>query len=449
MKDESAALRTVRLVDLPGKGAAIELEALQIEVVAGPDRGRTLASLHPTVRIGNGPENDLGLSDTTVSRRHAELSWNGDTLVLRDLGSTNGVLVRGVRVHEAPLELPGEFALGSTTLRVSRRTRRRPAPASLDDTLEGLHGTSPRMRELFGVLRAAAPTEVTVLVQGESGTGKERVARALHALSGRPGAFVVVDAASADAALVRSELFGHRKGAFTGADQDRLGAFRSADKGTLFLDEVGELPPDLQARLLGVLERREVQPLGEDRTHPVDVRVVAATHRDLSAMVAAGSFRNDLYHRLAVLPVRLPSLRERPEDLPLLVERLLAESGRSLSIGAEAMEALQRHPWPGNVRELRNVLARAAVLSGGGRVEAHHLGLETPPGGLGSPGVSPVPAPRPAESHAPPPTLEAMERERILAAMERHRGDKLKVAAELGISMGTLRRRLKDYSRTQ
>jgi DNA-binding NtrC family response regulator len=205
-----------------------------------------------------------------------------------------------------------------------------------------------------------------VLLTGESGTGKEVAARALHELSPRAGGpFVVVDCGALPPTLIESELYGHERGAFTGADRPRKGAFEEATGGTLFLDEIGELPLDLQTRLLGVIERRQIQPLGGSRTRPIDVRMIAATNRDLRREVNRGNFRADLFFRLAVVTVEMPALRERPEDIPLYVESFLAEwaaEGQALSIGADTIEDLQKRPWPGNVRELRNTLERAAAL---------------------------------------------------------------------------------------
>jgi len=229
--------------------------------------------------------------------------------------------------------------------------------------LEGLVGQGRAMRELFALIEAAAPTPATILVEGETGTGKELVAEALHARSRRTGPLVVFDCSAVAPELAESELFGHVKGAFTGAERDRAGAFRAAEGGTLFLDEVGELADALQPKLLRALEKREVRPVGADRAVKVEVRVVAATVRNLVREVEAGRFRADLFYRLAVVRARLPPLRERLEDLPLLVRNFLGPGADAVSY--EALEKLRAHPWPGNVRELRNYLQRAQAISGG------------------------------------------------------------------------------------
>ncbi len=429
--DPTATLR----LDAGPRGVKLSIEGIRLVVVRGPDQGREAGFELPVVRIGSGREADLVLTDPAVSRRHAEVRVLPGRLVIRDCGSTNGIRVRGLRITEADLEPGTEVELGGTCLRVERRTAEHRAMISEEESLCSLVGGSPAMRKVFALLRALGPTPASVLVLGESGTGKELVARTLHELSGRSGPLVVFDAASADPELIRSDLFGHAKGAFTGAAEAREGALRRADRGTLFLDEIGELPLDLQPRLLRVLESREVVAVGTDKPVPVDVRLVAATHRDLPRMVSEGTFREDLYHRLAVVTLTLPPLRDRPEDIPGIARTLLARlaPGRTLSPGAEA--ALVAHPWPGNVRALRNALERASYLAPPGPLEAEHLLLPEAPGASGT-------SPRPA----PPPTrIEDAEKAMILSALAEAGGNKTAAARALGISLGTLRRRLKEY----
>lgn len=279
----------------------------------------------------------------------------------------------------------------------------------------------------------AAPSDVTVLLEAESGAGKEVFARLIHRESGRrAGPFVAVNCAALPRELLEAELFGHRKGAFTGALRDRRGHFEAASGGTLLLDEIGEMSPDLQARLLRVLQEREVQPVGSETPVPVDVRVVAATHRDLRGEVARGRFREDLYYRLRVLAIRIPPLRERPRDVePLAVRFARRFAGPEARLTRAALEKLRAHPWPGNVRELQNAIERAAILAGGSVLDAEHIVLE--------------PAPhRDAEPLALPARLEEAEREtirRVLLAT----GNRAEAAAALGISPRTLRHKLKQY----
>jgi DNA-binding NtrC family response regulator len=351
-----------------------------------------------------------------------------------DLESTNGTWYQGAKVGDVELPDGAVLTLGEAEIEVQRATQTKLSPAGEGLGDHGLVGGGEAMAQVFDLVRAAAPTSISVLLRGESGTGKEVVARAVHALSGRRGEFVVFDAAATSPEMIQSQLFGHRKGAFTGADTAREGAFRKAHGGTLFLDELGELPLDLQPRLLRALERREVTPLGSDTPVKVDVRLVAATHRDLEAMVAEGSFREDLYHRLAVFPVDLPPLRDRLEDLPELCRHLLGDIGASATISDEALARLRQSPWPGNVRALRNALERATVLARGGPIQPTHLLL---PGEK----TTTTPAPTPTGK---PETLAEAERRMILEALERTGQQKL-AAQELGISESTLRRRLAEY----
>jgi DNA-binding NtrC family response regulator len=435
-------LQTARLDRAGGTELLLEFEALQLVVIEGPDAGRKVSRGLARLRVGTAEDNDLVLRDEAVSRYHLEVFEAGEELAVRDLGSTNGTRVGGVKVTEAPLELPARIQLGDTVLEVKRRTKQARGQVQDDDgSLEELVGASPPMRELYGLIRTVAPTDVTLLLTGETGTGKELVARAIHARSGRGGPLVVYDCATADPEMIRADLLGHAKGAFTGAASDRPGAAREAHGGTLFLDEIGELPLEIQPRLLRLLERREVIPVGTDKAVPVDVRVVAATHRDLAAMVAEGTFREDLYHRLAVIPVRVPSLRERPTDLSELVRHLLASRKLAADLGPEALATMKSYPWPGNVRQLRNVLERVAILCSGRPVQPADLGLPPAHGG-----AAPVATAGPMGSPWAGRTIEDVERDMIEDAMRRHDDDKLAVAAELGISIGTLRRRLKAYS---
>ena len=350
-----------------------------------------------------------------------------------------------------------ECRLGYSQLQIRQHTEERKVAVPRQDHLGELVGASERMRELYGLIRAVAPTPTTVHLHGESGAGKELVARTLHAFSGRPGPFVVFDASVADPEMVRNDLFGHIKGAFTGATGSREGAFRQAHTGTLLIDEIGEQPLDLQPRLLRVLETREVTPIGSDKSARVDVRVITATHRDLAGMVRSGTFRADLFYRLSVVPIDVPALREIREDIPTIAEHLCQQLQLNCRISGSAMMALQRHDWPGNARELRNVLERAAVLCGDREIRPEDLRLpkESQPVRAPTPAVpiqpfappnspEPISAPKtvPADARA---HLKDMERQMILEAMTRKRNNKAAVARELGIPLSTLKRRLKDY----
>ncbi len=439
----------------------VQFEAIELRLVAGADAGLEISLGLPNVRIGTAPDNDLVLTDRAVSRRHAEIRMTPNGLLLRDLGSTNGTFINDVRITEAYIPPDAECRLGYSTLLIRQRTEERKVAVPLQDHLGELVGSSERMRELYGLIRAVAPTPTTVHLHGESGSGKELVARTLHTFSGRSGPFMVFDASVADAEMVRNDLFGHIKGAFTGATGSREGAFRQAHTGTLFIDEIGELPLDLQPRLLRVLENREVTPIGSDKSSRVDVRVITATHRDLAAMVRTGAFRPDLFYRLSVVPIELPALREIREDIPLIAQHLCQQLQLNDRISAAAMEALQNYPWPGNVRELRNVLERAAVMCGDREIRPEDLRLPKTaeaPAWASAPvwtsassmaasppiPIEPVSIPKPGAADARA-HLKEMERQMIIEAMERNRHNKAAVARELGIPLSTLKRRLKEY----
>ncbi len=317
------------------------------------------------IRVGADGSCDLILSDPQVSRQHAELSATPDGIRIRDLGSTNGTFWQGSRITEVTVPGGSIVVFGNTQVQLA--SAEVPVlPPSSQESFGQLVGASIAMRELYAILEMAAPTEVTVLIEGESGTGKELVANAIHTHSARSrGPFVVVDCSAITEELLDSTLFGHVRGAFTGADRDRKGAFVEANGGTLFLDELGELPLSCQTKLLRVLEDQTVLPVGSDKRVPVNTRVVAASHRDLTQMVADKEFRFDLYYRLAVVHVQLPPLRERPEDLPALIAKFYGIRGLEMGpVDGPNLERMANYPWRGNVRELRNLLDRGWALSG-------------------------------------------------------------------------------------
>jgi DNA-binding NtrC family response regulator len=306
--------------------------------------------------------------------------------------------------------------------------------------LPGLVAQSPAMQDVLDLVERVAPTDATLLIQGESGTGKEVIAKAVHHASARATRpFVAVNCGAVPETLLESELFGYVRGAFTGATVNKIGLFEEATGGTLFLDEIAEMPPALQVKLLRVLQSGEVRRLGATQTATIDVRVVAATHGDLAAMISQGTFREDLFYRLNVIQISLPPLRDRREDIPALAEHFLARSagklGRELRLSAEAVERLLRYPWPGNVRELENAIERAAILARGATVEATDL----PPHVAAGVQLGPSPTlPRQI-------TLAEMERIHILQTLERFGRNHSGAAEALGIGRTTLWRKLKEY----
>jgi transcriptional regulator with GAF, ATPase, and Fis domain len=359
---------------------SVQVRKVKLRVESGPDAGTEVELSKPRISVGRSAVNELVLADTSVSGAHLEFVL-GDRrgVLVRDLGSTNGTSVNGVRIQGCFIEPGARISLGKTELALLA-TNEVEVPLAGSDRYGALYGSSPGMREVFATLGRIAGTDMSVLVEGETGTGKELVARALHDESPRAKKpFVVLDCGSMPRELAEAAILGHKRGSFTGAIDDRPGAFEEANGGTLFLDEIGELPLDLQPKLLRVLDRREVQRVGEVQVRNVDVRVVAATHRNLRQMVGTGKFREDLYFRLSVMNVELPPLRDRGDDIVMLARRFLDEfhraQGRRLSLSSEAKAALAAEPWPGNVRQLKNTVERAAYLARGDVIESSDLRL--------------------------------------------------------------------------
>ena len=317
------------------------------------DRGRCI--------VGSAPGADVVVEDRAVSRSHVELSIVSGGIAVNDLGSRNGTFYLGQRVQRIVLRHGASFTIGGA------RVVLEPDVDGCDDLsydgeeFRGILGTSPAMRRIFSIMARLESSTVTVLIQGESGVGKELVARALHEGSGVTGSLVTFNCGAVARELVTSELFGHRRGAFTGAIDVRRGAFESADRGTLFLDEIGELPLEVQPALLRALEAGEVRAVGADVATTVRVRVIAATHRDLERDVREGRFREDLYYRLAVIKLEVPPLRERRDDIPLLAQRFAAAAGGP-PLPEDVIERLRERSWSGNARELRNVVQAQRVL---------------------------------------------------------------------------------------
>jgi DNA-binding NtrC family response regulator len=353
----------------------------RIVVTQGQSAGNALVLRKARATVGRHPTNDLVIADPTVSATHLELERRDEgRLVVRDLHTTNGTFMGPHRLIEIEVGPGALIRMGDTHLRVELDDRAEPERGSANTRFGGLVGTSPEMLELFAALERIAPTPLTLLAQGETGTGKEELARAVHQASMRKtGPFVVLDAATIPSTLAESVLFGHERGAFTGADARHVGTFERAHLGTLFLDEIGELPLDLQPKLLRVLESRTISRVGGNESIPVDFRLIAATHRDLAVLVEQRLFREDLFFRLAEARVILPPLRARVGDIGLLADHFLQEigsEGTSLTITPEALASLEAKPWPGNVRELRNAIARAAALCQDGVITAQDLAGE-------------------------------------------------------------------------
>jgi two-component system, NtrC family, response regulator GlrR len=335
-----------------------------IEVVDGPDVRTVATASGEEIGVGTAEGNELRLSDETVSRHHLSATMVEGRLVVRDLGSMNGIRLAGHHIEVARLRDGASFRVGRTKLRFRLLDGEISEPLSEAERFGRAIGRSDAMRRIFALLERVAPSDTTLLLEGETGTGKGLLVEAIHEASARSsGPLVVIDCGSIPALLIESELFGHEKGAFTGAQGDRAGAFEAAMGGTVFLDEIGELPLDLQPRLLRALEEKTIKRVGSNRHVALDVRVIAATHRDLRAEVNNGSFRADLFYRLNIVRLRVPPLRERPSDIRLLVRHFHEQFSPDDPMPPTALvEALERQPWLGNVRELRSAVERAVLL---------------------------------------------------------------------------------------
>ena len=415
---------------------------LKLLVLSGPEAGGSHPLAQGEYILGKAPSCDIVLSDKTVSRQHLKLEVRQEGVRATDLNSHNGSFCEGLRFSELELRPGNVVTLGTTELKlVPEDSRERSLTLTTRERFGALVGSSRKMREVFTLLERMAPGGSDVLIQGETGTGKELCAEGLHQESPRKkGPFVIVDLAGIAPSLIESELFGHVKGAFTGAQADRAGAFERASGGTVFLDEVGELPLELQPRLLRVLERRQVKRVGANDYRTVDMRVVSATHVDLEAAIKAGKFRRDLYHRLAVLRVTLPPLRERPEDIPLLIDPVLGRLGRpSGALSDQTRALLAQYPWPGNVRELRNVVEQVVNLGEEALPELPPLGAgESRPSGATAELELPF-------KEAKERLIEGFERDYLKGLLERCEGNISRASREAGIDRVYLRKLLRKH----
>ena len=353
--------RTV-ILSRDGVPRSVLLRKYKLLIVSGEGQGREVVIDRDLFRIGAGPQNDLILQDAAASRSHCEIQLRAEGFLLKDLDSTNGTMLHGARVCEVFLTPGTEFQVGTTRLVFCPLQETVTQPLSARESYGRLNGRSVAMRRVFHLAETYAPTDAAILIQGETGTGKEVLAEAIHEHSKRRSKpFVVIDCGSLAKGVVESELFGHVKGAFTGATVDRIGAFEQAHGGTVFLDEIGELDEELQPKLLRALEKKDVRRLGSNTVRRVDVRIITATNKNLDVEVNAGRFREDLYYRISMLRIELPPLRRRKEDLPLLTRCFLKDLAGddqpdSVADFDQTMELFRQYEWPGNVRELRNVV---------------------------------------------------------------------------------------------
>ncbi|MBX7101825.1 MAG: sigma 54-interacting transcriptional regulator [Myxococcaceae bacterium] len=428
----------------------LKVRKCRLTVTGGPDQGKELVSDKERIRIGAHSSNDLVLAeDRTASRHHFEIQYTERGYLLIDLNSTNGTFLDGRRIERAYLSTGSQMRAGSSTVTFSPIDEEVTVEPDRDGQLSGMVGQSVKMRQIFGLIKKIAPMDVSVVIQGETGTGKELVARAIHENSGRKkGPMVVLDCGAIPPNLIESELFGHEKGAFTGAVASRPGAFERANGGTIFLDELGELRLDLQPKLLRVLENREVRRVGGNDVIEVDVRVIAATNRDLVKEIQSGQFREDLYFRLSVINIQLPPLRQRRDDIPHIIRKelgdpeIVAKHGRK-RFSPAALSMLMAYPWPGNIRELMNVLSHVLTFSDGEEIDVVHLPARV----QGQQKEQPLPFNEHLSfKDAKEQLLENFEREYIGQVLKRCDGNISRAARESGLHRKSIERLVKKYA---
>lgn len=432
-----------------GEARADAVPLPSVKVLLSKASGESLAEaklgIEPLV-VGASPDCDIAVKDPRMSRRHCELRITERGVILRDLNSKNGTYINKVPILEAILALDALVELGNSTLRLVASGRTTLIPLSPSARFGGAVGASLAMRAVFAKLEKAAPTSETILLLGESGTGKEVLAKAVHDQSPRKGGpFVIFDCSAVAPNLVEDELFGHEKGAYTGANNARAGVLEQAHEGTLFIDELGELPLDLQPKLLRALESRQYRRLGASAHRRFDTRIVAATHRDLRTRIAQNQFREDLYYRLAVAEIHIPPLRERREDIPLLVDRFLNLQTPPRSINdlpPNAMALLESHHWPGNVRELRNTVARFVLFGEEALppVSSRQTSLVPPP-----PSSQPASFAGMTLSAAREKVLEDFEKRYIAKRLSEHSGNVTRAADAMGVSRQYLHKLMDKY----
>jgi len=436
--------RTVRLSDDSGKAKVRKSDVKAVLSIVAGKKAQSFP-LGRRALMGSAQDCDIVLEDEFASRYHCQIEEQGGRFRLRDLESRNGTWIGNLRIYD--VELPSEMEFSAGRTRLFFRSNGSIATEAVKEDDYGITGSHPSIIKLRGNMRRLAPLAETVLIRGETGSGKELVARALHELSGRSGPFVPVNCGAIARDLIESELFGHVKGAFTGASAERRGAFEMAADGTIFLDEIGEMPLDLQPKLLRVLDSGELRRVGDSKTINVNARVLAATNRDLQQEVVDGNFREDLYFRLMVLPLEVPPLRERREDIPALAEHFMRLMGVKLELSDSAWDALIHHYWPGNVRELKNVITASVGFNSeavaAGYLDEEHLMIR--PLSLAD-RHSGLLSKRPQQYEGE--TLADMEKNLICETLEHYGHNKRLASRALGISKSTLYEKLKKYSIT-
>ena len=400
--------------------------------------------------IGKNPSNDIVVTDEFISSYHCKLEFRGNSFFLKDLQSTNGTTLNGQRVLEAIVKDKSVIEIGKAKFNfLIKQENKKDLPKIHENYFHGMVSGDKRMKEIFGLIESLEHIPSPVFIHGETGSGKELVARAIHDTSDRKSKqFITVNCGAIAKELIESELFGHEKGSFTGAVAQREGLFEQAHEGTIFLDEIGELPLELQPKLLRVLESGEIRRVGGTTNRNIDVRVITATHRNLADEMKAGRFREDLFYRIYVLAINVPSLRDRKNDIPLLVDHFLKQEKKLFGydskkeVTSAAVEKLMVHSWPGNIRELKNVMNRAMALSRA----SHEIGVEHIQFPASS--MSASMASSSSMTVENPVSLEEIEKNAIYKALEKNRWNKKLTATKLGIAKSTLHEKIKKYGIT-
>lgn len=452
-KDFESKTDLLKLEDAP---EVVSLRKCQLVVIEGPSKNKKITLNKNKITIGKRDNNDFILEDKTVSRNHLEIEYASDSFILRDLNSTNGTYLNGSKVKEAYLAPGDAIKIGNSVIEFVAFDEKISIEPSPKEAFGMMVGKSRKMRQIFAILEKISPSQATVIIEGETGTGKDLVARAIHEHSTRKAQpFQVFDCSGVAPNLIESELFGHEKGSFTGAVRSRAGAFEAARGGTVFLDEIGELTLDLQPKLLRALESREIRRVGANAPTKIDVRVVSATNRNLKKEIAEGRFREDLYYRMSVVKILLPPLRERAEDIPLIVQKLLADgkfnktpSGtlKVTRVEDDALKMLMRYTWPGNVRELANVIERACSFVEKDTISRSHLEFIFAEMGENEEGTErmKIDADLPFKE-AKQMIVEEFEKEYLEDLLKKHNHNLSKAAREAKVDRKHIRNLLKKY----
>ena len=412
------------------------------------DKNKIFPVTKSMVAIGKSKANDIVLNDDYVSNFHVKIENRGGQYFVKDLSSTNGTYLNGQRIFETSLPFNSIMEVGKTIFKFYLESETRKITPSKETNFVGIISKNEKMRSLFTLISKISNSDSTVLIQGETGTGKELFARGIYKLSGRNSKpFVTVNCGAISKDLIESELFGHEKGAFTSAFQQRQGAFELASGGTIFLDEIGELPLDLQPKLLRVLENKEIKRVGGNELIDVDARIIAATNKDLAEEVKNGKFREDLFYRLMVIPIFIPPLRERREDVPLLAEHFLTQEIskgkiKAKKIAPETLEVLKREIWNGNVRELKNLLSRVILECDSDVIKPKDLHF--PPSSLAEPTAYEFELALHKDTKTVK-TLSDVEKDKIHLELKKNGWNRLATARALGISKSTLHEKIKKY----